>query len=424
MAAVRRWARKSSEIQPPVDVEAPPTVPMVMKAAYKDRARAPSYIVQHYHSTGCAGGAFSWRAAMLDPNQPLTLCTERREYRSTTAADIQVSKDDKRSGGGPRVGPFQTCIPGEAWVALPKYDMETKRRSFAFSELMHVEWENHVDHILANNGQLPVAFVVAKAGFRSCSPCCRDMLALARPTGKTFIMVDLADDDHRGTFHFVTGDKYLPVPKEQLDKHQLVAMKNIVLDAQNGLYTSSEEIYNAVLGSGVPIDEQAQHMYLGDSALMPARSAETLKGAELLKVLHAEHFARLTAEYGASILRDSNRSQKEVRAVLECRSLAKQMLVAAWKPNLRGSALQQLDAYADAAVQPWLPENDREYTPLKLASTAAIKLSGRTKHFKDISKPQPCLKEILDIDAMSVADASTAVPDDESEADLSEKNGF
>lgn len=428
MSAVRRWARKSSEIQTapsgPVDLEPPPTVPLSMKAAYQDRARAPSYIVQHYHSTGCAGGAFSWRAAMLDPKQPLTLCTERREYRSTTAADIQVSKDDKRRGGGPRVGPFQTCIPGEAWMALPKYDMNTKCRSSAFNERMHVEWENHVDHILANNGQLPVASVVAKAGYRSCSPCCRDMLALARPTGKTFIMVDLADDDRRGTFHFVTGDKYLPVPKELLDTQQLAAMKKVVSDAQNNLYTSSEAIYNAVLGSGVPIDEQAQEMYLGDSALMPARSAETLKGAELLKVLHAEHFARLTAEYGASILRDSNRSQKEIRAVLECRSLAKQMLVEAWKPILSGPALQRLDAYADAAVRPLLPENNREYTQLKLASAATMKLSRHAQQLKILAKLQPGLKEPLDIDAMSVAEASTAVPDDESEASLSEENCF
>ena len=46
------------------------------------------------------------------------------------------------------------------------------RRAFqgsAFNERMHVEWENHVDHILQNGGQLPTASVVAKAGFRSCA---------------------------------------------------------------------------------------------------------------------------------------------------------------------------------------------------------------------------------------------------------------
>merc|ERR1712039_504322 len=119
---------------------------------------------------------------------------------------------------------------------------------------MHVEWENHADHILKNNGQLPVASVVAKAGFRSCAPCCRDMLALARPTGKTFIMVDLAEDDKRGTFHFVAGDKYLPVPKEACTPGEVAALKGIVANAQEQLYSSSEAIYDAVMDVGPPID--------------------------------------------------------------------------------------------------------------------------------------------------------------------------
>lgn len=160
------------------------------------------------------------------------MCTEPREYRATTMEDIKTSKEDKRRGGGPRVGSFQECIPGERWTALPKYDFTTTRRSSAFNERMHVEWENHVDHILNNGGDLPTASVVAKAGFRSCAPCCRDMLALAQPTGKTFIMVDLAEDDRRGTFHFVTGEKYVPVPKEACDGTQLKELKAIVLKAK------------------------------------------------------------------------------------------------------------------------------------------------------------------------------------------------
>merc|ERR1712110_502269 len=135
---------------------------------------------------------------------------------------------------------------------------------------MHVEWENHVDHILANEGELPTASVVAKAGFRSCAPCCRDMLALARPTGKTFIMVDLAEDDSRGTFHFVTGDKYLPVPKESCTAIELDSLKKIVADAQAGVFDSGSAIYNAVIGLNVPIDQTAQTLYLGDRALLPS----------------------------------------------------------------------------------------------------------------------------------------------------------
>merc|ERR1719379_1138799 len=185
----------------------------------------------------------------MDPRKDVYMCHEPREYRETDMNDIKVSKDDKRRGGGPRVGPFQQTIPGNAWQALPKYDFTTNHRSCAFNERMHVEWENHVDHILDNGGELPCASVVAKAGFRSCAPCCRDMLALARPTGKTFIMVDLAEDDKRGTFHFVTGDKYLPVPKEALGPQDLSTMKKIVSGAKDGLYESSEEIYNAIVES-------------------------------------------------------------------------------------------------------------------------------------------------------------------------------
>eukprot|EP00928_Gymnodinium_smaydae_P037838 TRINITY_DN26218_c0_g1_i2.p1 TRINITY_DN26218_c0_g1~~TRINITY_DN26218_c0_g1_i2.p1 ORF type:complete len:390 (+),score=39.98 TRINITY_DN26218_c0_g1_i2:65-1171(+) len=294
------------------------------------KAAAPSYVVQHYHSTGCAGGAFSWRAAMMDPEKSLHLCSDFREFRVTTIQDIQTSKDDKRRGGGPRVGSFQECSPGEHWTALPKYDFTTACRSSAFNERMHVEWENHVDHILKNGGQLPTASVVAKAGFRSCAPCCRDMLALARPTGKTFIMVDLAEDDQRGTFHFVTGDKYLPIPKEACSQTQLMALKTIVLKAQDDMYGSSEEIYYAVLDVGAPVDEAAQDMYLSDPALLPAGCAVGLQGDPLLQVLHAEHFSRLSAEYGASILRDSDRSKLEKDAILKCRSCARHMLLAAW----------------------------------------------------------------------------------------------
>merc|ERR1719433_644926 len=205
---------------------------------------------------------------MMEPEKNLFICTRPREYRETTSEDIRISLEDKRCGGGPRVGSFQNNIPGDTWKSLPKYDFTTKNRSCAFNERMHVEWENHVDHILENGGELPTASVVAKAGFRSCAPCCRDMLALARPTGKTFIMVDLAEDDTRGTFHFVTGDKYLPVPKEALGPHELTAMKKIVSSAQDGEYKSSQEIYEAVLALDVPIDKAAQSFYLADRALL------------------------------------------------------------------------------------------------------------------------------------------------------------
>lgn len=364
---------------------------------------------------------------MMDPSRNLIMCTEPREYRQTSMSDIQHSKDDKRRGGGPRVGPFQECIPGKAWNALPKYDMETRRRSSAFNERMHVEWENHVDHILANGGELPTASVVAKAGFRSCSPCCRDMLALARPTGKTFIMVDLAEDDRRGTFHFVTGDKYVPVPKEVLEPQQLADLKRIVSDAQSGVYKSSQAIYKAVMDLGVPIDDQAQQMYLGDPALMPVGVGANLKGTNLLKVLHAEHFARLTAEYGASILRDDERPTHEIAAVLECRNQAKQMLIAAWQPNLSGLALCRLNSYADAAVMPLLPERSREYTPLKNCMTAAIRAARRASQLTAARLGAVGdFKAILhDSDVASLADASTTVPEDEaSDTGKQEGGGF
>eukprot|EP00440_Ansanella_granifera_P002895 gb/GFBE01003161.1/.p1 GENE.gb/GFBE01003161.1/~~gb/GFBE01003161.1/.p1 ORF type:complete len:440 (+),score=92.66 gb/GFBE01003161.1/:1-1320(+) len=439
MPAARRWGRKTSDAETSPSAAStassetpcppPPAVPSEMKDAYQSRAKSASHILQHYHATGCAGGAFSWRAALLDPNKGLVLCTEPREYRETTLADIQYSKDDKRRGGGPRVGPFQECIPGESWWALPKYDLETRRRSSAFNERMHVEWENHVDHILANGGKLPTASVVAKAGFRSCSPCCRDMLALARPTGKTFIMVDLAEDDQRGTFHFVTGDKYLPVPKEALEPAQVSALKGIVSLAQDNMYPSSQDIYDAVVALGVPIDEQAQRMYLGDSALMPAGSGAHLQGANLLQVLHAEHFARLTAEYGASILRDPERPKKEIAAVLECRDRARQLLMDAWRPNLAGAALQRLSMYADAAVTPLLPENIREYLPLKSATVSAMKAARRAPRLtaaklQDIGDGK-ALGKASDSDVLSVADASTAVPDEDfSDSGDLEDGGF
>jgi len=309
---------------------------------------------------------------MMDPQKGLRMCTAPREYRQTTREDIETSKEDKRRGGGPRVGPFQETIPGSKWAALPKYDFTSRNRSSCFNERMHVEWENHADHILANGGELPTASVVAKAGFRSCAPCCRDMLALARPTGKTFIMVDLAEDDSRGTFHFVTGDKYLPVPKEACTDAEVKSLKRLVLDAQEGKYTSSQDIYHNVLALGTPIDQAAQHFYLADKALLPAGCAKSLRGQALLDVLHAEHFARLPAEYGASILRDAERPEREKDAIRRCRALAKQALIAAWRPHLqagggRSGELVDLDAYAEAAVAPLLPEEPARYARARRA---------------------------------------------------------
>lgn len=338
-------------------------------------ATGPSYILKHYHATGCAGGAFSFRAASMDSTKELILCNEAREYRSTTLEDIQYSKDDKRRGGGPRVGPFQENIPGNGWKALPKYDFTTKKRSSAFNERMHVEWENHVDHILENGGELPTASVVAKAGFRSCAPCCRDMLALARPTGKTFIMVDLAEDDQRGTFHFVTGDKYLPIPKESCESHEILALKKIVADAQAGMFDSSEAIYNAVVQLGVPLDETAQALYLGDRALLPSGCGFQLKGKPLLEILHAEHFARLSAEYGASIIRDTNRPIAQQQAIQQCRARAKEMLLEAWRPHIQDDNLN-LEAYAAAAVAPLLPETSTAY--FKMKRSGAVPHSSST----------------------------------------------
>lgn len=395
-----------------------------------------SFIMKHYHSTGCAGGAFSWRASKLDPHQDSYMCVEPREYRDTTMEDIKLSLDDRRRGGGPRVGPFQESIPGNGWRALPKYDMTTSKRSCAYNERMHVEWENHVDHILANGGTLPTASVVAKAGFRSCAPCCRDMLALARPTGKTFIMVDLAEDDTRGTFHFVCGDRYLPVPKEGCDLETVKALKKVTSMAQDNCYASSEEIYDAVVQVRAPIDAMAQDMYLKDQALLPPGCANHLRGVPLLEVLHAEHFARLLAEYGASIMRDASRPDDERRAVRRCRALAKERLVKAWASHVRGI---NLGLYAEAAVTPLLPEEVAAYANSSLRPNRALALPipeapmaaagrkaqrwkrGLRLHMKTgptsdaigltrATKDQNGSNDTSD--TLSLADQSTAMPDD------------
>mmetsp|Transcript_79841 Transcript_79841/g.234839 ORF Transcript_79841/g.234839 Transcript_79841/m.234839 type:complete len:504 (+) Transcript_79841:112-1623(+) len=410
----------------------PSPPPSVLAAPLRERQPRPvkgrSFCMQHYHSTGCAGGAFAMRAAKMNPDKSLFMCKERREFRITTIEDIAFSLHDKQHGQGPRVGSFQRTIPGNAWEALPKYDYSTQKRSCAFNERMHVEWENHVDHMLSNSGELPTASVVAKAGFRSCAPCCRDMLALARPTGKTFIMVDLAEQDDRGTFHFVCGDKYLPVPKEYLESNQVTSLKQVVLNAQDGVYACSEDIYDAVLDLGVPVDTQAQALYLGDRALLPTGCATGLQGDALLEVLHAEHFARLTAEYGASILRDSQQPEAQKRAILACRARAEQMLVTAWAPNL--AALQlQLRAYAAAACSPLLPDAAEAYAVLRRsnklphAATSMQLPQARRPRVWKVSRPGtkvraeafhllPSLKGYKHDDEASSVCVSTAVPDD------------
>lgn len=357
----------------------------------------------------------------MDPEKKLFLCTKPREYRETSIKDITVSKEDKRMGGGPRVGPFQLAIPGNSWQSLPKYDFTTRNRSCAFNERMHVEWENHVDHVLNNGGKLPTASVVAKAGFRSCAPCCRDMLALARPTGKTFIMVDHAEDDKQGTFHFVTGDRYMPVPKEACNQEDIASLKKVVMGAQDNMYNSSQDIYNAVVDLGVPIDKEAQALYLGDRALLPHGCATCLTGNALLEVLHAEHFARLSAEYGASILRDPMRPQVQKEAIWQCRAKAKQMLMNAWRPHLSGVKVD-LAEYAAAAVAPLLPEDPWAYEEMRrsLRARPAVGLTANklqaieensesTITGTSLSKRERRLNEE---DCLSLADASTVAPDD------------
>jgi hypothetical protein len=428
----RRWVRRaladaaanklSAEEELSESRVPPPPTPAVMRP--QRAAPGTSHILQHYHATGCSGGAFSWRGAMMDPTKGLHLCTEPREYRKTTLEDIAWSKADKRRGGGPRVGPFQEAIPGNGWSALPKYDFTSRKRSTAFNERMHVEWENHADHILANGGELPTASVVAKAGFRSCAPCCRDMLALARPTGKTFIMVDLADEDSRGTFHFVTGDKYMPVPKEACTQAEVSALKKVVLSAQDDAYSSSQEIYDAVLDLGVPIDEAAQSFYLADRALLPTKCALGLRGEALLEVLHAEHFARLPAEYGASILRDADRPKEQREAVLKCRARAKQMLIDAWRPHLSHTKID-LEEYAAAAVAPLLPEDPGKYAKMRRSvrapaprqskvqlTVARLQAIDEDSQSAKVSAPMGRWVKKRPQREDDVASATTAAPDD------------
>lgn len=371
-----RWNRnKEAE---PVE-ESPCCAPTAQAPPSRKGGNCPSYIIQHYHSTGCCTGAFTWRAAQLNPDKSLRMCKEPREFRETTKDDIQLSRDDKRRGGGPRVGPFQETIPGNHWVALPKYDLTTNCRSTAFNERMHVEWENHVDHILHNDGELPTASVVAKAGFRSCAPCCRDMLALARPTGKTFIMVDLADDDERGTFHFVTGDKYLPIAKEACNPDEIQQLKTIVMDAQADRYATSDAIHEAVIQLGVPVDEMAQSFYLEDPALLPANCAKHVKGQKLLDVLHAEHFARLSAEYGASIMRGKDRPESEKEAVRKTREKGRALLLQAWSavfPKDEYSKHKiQLEIYVAGATTPILPDDPEGYLKCR-RSVGARRMGG------------------------------------------------
>lgn len=432
--------------------------PTIVDGVLKRPRNHPSYILKHYHSTGCSGGAFSWRAAMLNPCKEMYTCWDRREFRPTNAADIQLSLDDKRRGGGPRVGGFQETIPGEYWEALPKYDLTTNCRSTGYNERMHVEWECHADHILENGGDLPVASVVAKAGFRSCAPCCRDMLALARPTGKTFIMVDLAEQDDRGTFHFVTGAKYTPIAKESCTPQQLNALKTIVSDAQDNRYASSEAIDEAVQQVGCQVDEVAQNLYYSDHALLPPNCAKGVKGQALMDVLHAEHFARLTAEYGASILRDRTRPQNIIDNIKACREKARAKLLEAWRRAFKDNAQKyNLEAYAAAAAMPLLPEKPEVYERLRKSvgsrRSAGEHLSSNTVSKKDRRKwnvsgpkgqqakltadrlqaidedaveqeqgvevgtsPYDFVKPGFDFDAQSSAGASTALPSDGTES--------
>merc|ERR1719210_2369753 len=105
---------------------------------------------------------------------------------------------------------------------------------------------------------------------------------------------------------------------------------------------------------GAPVDEAAQSAYLGDQALLPSGCAAHLKGNALIEVLHAEHFARLPAEYGASILRDVTRPRIQQEAIRRCRARAAKALVTAWQPHLVGLGVD-LEAYAAAAVAPLLP---------------------------------------------------------------------
>merc|ERR1739844_540529 len=98
----------------------------------------------------------------------------------------------------------------------------------------------------------------------------------------------------------------------------------------------SQDIYDAVMDLGVPIDEAVQTMYLSDRALLPSGCAAHLKCYSLIEVLHAEHFARLPAEYGASILRDATRPQIQQETIRQCRDRAKQMLIATWGAHVKG----------------------------------------------------------------------------------------
>jgi len=315
---------------------------------------------------------------MMDPEKDPQMCLEEREFRSTTLEDIARSKEDKHRGGGPRCGPYQATIPGEAWQALPKYDFTTSNRSTAFNERMHVEWENHVNGILKNGGELTPVSVVAKAGFRSCAPCCRDMLALAHPTGKAFVMVDLADDDKRGTFHFVAGGEYLPVPKESCSEQELKSLKDVVVRAQSGEFQSSSELLEAVHTINPPVDQIARNLYLGDAALLPVGCAQKLKGNELLEVLHAEHFARLSAEYGASILRDTQRPQQQIEAIIQCRKKAEANLLRAWAPHLVGYKVD-LQKYVSRATAPLIPEAPADYEQFRRSLGSARSVGPLTE---------------------------------------------
>jgi len=245
--------------------------------------------------------------------------------------------------------------------------------------------------------------------------------------------VDCAEDNGRGTFHFVTGDKYLPVPKEACCPDEVNALKKLVADAQDNKYTSSRAIYDAVLDLEVPIDVDAQALYLGDRALLPPNCATGLRGSALLEVLHAEHFARLPAEYGASILRDAARPPSQQEAVRRCRARAAKALVTAWQTHLVGFGVD-LEAYAAAAVAPLLPEEPLEYERLKrhgirrarpnAASLTADRLQAVDENTGSVLvgarvtlADETCRRKDSE-DNISLADASTAVPDDMSSSDF------
>jgi hypothetical protein len=210
------------------------------------------------------------------------------------------------------------------------------------------------EHSSGERERIPKVIALAKSSHRSCLPCLRLGVAYSFLTKSCYIIEDMAASSGEGAFHFFLGGEYIPIPKERIYEQQSKQLKLLLRKLLENDQTGIEEAVEQIKALNLPVDSQAKNFYEKEleGFVQCQGMLENHDVHVVMKIVNAEHFARLIAEYSACVFRTDDAGGKN--AMILCRKRVKSLLLNTWREHWEGDK---------ALLQEWIQRSCSSVLP-------------------------------------------------------------